>query len=173
MKIQILGKTSVKFCLDCSDLQKYGLCFDSMDYNNAHTKHIIWELLDIAKSENGFNSDGAKLHIQVYPAKKGGLEMYITKLPELCGAYPDSAKSSIYIFDDFDSALSGLRLAYRASDECRIYYGEKQWYLVCRECDAIGEYGKKAAGEFWEPYLSEHGKLIISERDVADVFRYF
>ena len=82
MKFTSLGSGFIKITLDYCDVERLGVNYKDMDYADFNTKKIILELLSFAKEEIGFDAEGKKLHVQIYPQGEGGLEMYISKFPQ-------------------------------------------------------------------------------------------
>ncbi len=156
MEFTNLGKLSIRIKLEQSDMDKYGVTYVDMDYKNARTKHIIWELLDKARESAGFDTDGKKLHIQIFPSKQGGCELYISKI----SASGDTFDGKSYRFSDLEGALKALvylkkiNLIYSA----RLYAKDDFWYITASA--ELSEYGKKLDEPLWQGVLEEHGVLI-------------
>lgn len=72
----------LKIMLTESDMDKYSLSCESLDYDNAETRHALWSILGEAKRKTGFDAASSRVLVQVYTSKCGGCEMYVTKLSE-------------------------------------------------------------------------------------------
>ena len=80
MELILISNTKLKVMLSASDMQKYELDNNSIDYDNTETRKAFWQILDEAKHKTGFDAASDKVFIQVYPSRGGGCEMYVTKL---------------------------------------------------------------------------------------------
>ena len=152
MEFTTLGRLALRIKLDKSDMEKYGVCYDDMDYSSARTNRIIWDLLDKAKDAQGFDTDGKKLHIQIFPSKQGGCELYISKLT----ASAVTKNEKCFRFGSLDEAL--LALVYLKKSglllTARLFSRGTAWYIIA---DAeLGEYGKSARIDA----VGEHARLI-------------
>lgn len=79
MELIYISETQLKIILSGEDLMSYGITADQLDYSNVSTRHLIWAILNSAKSESGFNADNSKLSITVFDSADGGCELYIKK----------------------------------------------------------------------------------------------
>lgn len=156
MEFTSLGKLSIRIKLEQSDMDEYGVSYDDMDYKNARTKHIIWEILDKAKESAGFDTDGKKLHIQIFPSKQGGCELYISKISAAC----ESVDEKLYRFDSFENALAALVYLKKINLICqaKLYTKNGFWYITA--VTELCEYGKKLDEPLWISALAEHGGFV-------------
>lgn len=156
MEFTSLGKLSIRIRLEQSDMDRYGVTYDDMDYGSARTKHIIWELLDKARQSAGFDTDGKKLHIQIFPSKQGGCELYISKI----SSAERHTEVSVYRFDSLEGLLPAL--VYLKSTDlirtARLYERHGAWY-VCTSAE-LCEYARKLTEPLFELVLAEHGRFI-------------
>ena len=93
MELILISDKKLKVMLSASDMQKYELDNDTIDYDNTETRRAFWQILDEAKHKTGFDAASEKVFIQVYPSRGGGCEMYVTKLGALSSALPEDALS--------------------------------------------------------------------------------
>ena len=84
MELIRIGDSKLKITLTSDDMTAYELDCDTMDYDNTETRKAFWNILDHAKHATGFDAAGDRVFVQLYPSKKGGCEMYITKLGMIC-----------------------------------------------------------------------------------------
>ena len=84
MELILINSSKLKIMLTGDEMKKYELDTDKIDYDTTATRKAFWSILDDARSETGFNAASDKVFIQLYPSKKGGCEMYVTKLGEPC-----------------------------------------------------------------------------------------
>lgn len=82
MELILINSSKLKIMLSGDDMKKYDLDTDSIDYDTTATRRAFWNILDDARSQTGFDAASDKLFIQLYPSKKGGCEMYVTKMGE-------------------------------------------------------------------------------------------
>ena len=84
MELIRIGDSKLKITLTSDDMTQYDLDCDTMDYDNTETRRAFWDILDHAKHITGFDAAGDRVFVQLYPSKKGGCEMYVTKLGMVC-----------------------------------------------------------------------------------------
>ncbi len=80
MELLMIDANKLKITLSEQELSSYSLTCDSIDYDNTETRRAFWSILDEAKHRTGFDAASDKIYIQVYPARDGGCEMFVTKL---------------------------------------------------------------------------------------------
>ena len=112
-------------------MMKYELTCEKLDYDNTETRKAIWNILDYAKHETGFDAAIGKIRIEVYPDKSGGCAIYITKLKnseappretmnEISEKIPaaQTKSNAVYQFEELDSLIRVCRfLAHRDYNE--------------------------------------------------------
>ena len=64
--------------LDESDMKELHI-YDEADCARGETRLAIRTLLERAKTQIGFNTEGSEIFVQLYTSKKGGCELFITK----------------------------------------------------------------------------------------------
>ena len=94
MEFILIGEDKIKVTLTEEDLEEFELSADELDYANTETKRMFWDVLSRAKAHTGFDTDGQKVLVQLYPSKDGGCEIFVTKI------------GSIYKDDGYDSTAS-------------------------------------------------------------------
>ena len=88
MDIIAVNENKLKVILTPKDLEEFSLTTEELDYSRPETRLLLKCLLIRAKNEVGFDADGSRLLVQLYPSKHGGGEIYITKIGALC-SYED------------------------------------------------------------------------------------
>ena len=78
MELILISNTKLKIMLDESDMIKYHIGSES-DCAKGSTRRAIRSLLECARDQIGFNTDGEEIFVQLYTSKKGGCELFITK----------------------------------------------------------------------------------------------
>ncbi len=84
MELILVSESKLKVMLTEEDLDDFALKAEDLDYGNTETKRMFWDILSRAKHSVGFNTDGMRVLVQLYPSRTGGCEMYITKLGGGC-----------------------------------------------------------------------------------------
>ena len=92
MELILINPGKLKIMLTGEEMKKYELDADNIDYDTTATRRAFWSILDDARSETGFDAASDKVFIQLYPSKKGGCEMYVTKLGD--AILPHGSKSA-------------------------------------------------------------------------------
>ena len=78
MEIIPINDSKLKIMLDEHDMKELNIC-DEADCANNETRHAIRTILDRAKLQLGFNTEGAEIFVQLYTSKSGGCELFVTK----------------------------------------------------------------------------------------------
>lgn len=118
MKLYRQSESEIRIRLTKEDLASYSMTVDDLDYDSAQGKRVIWELFDRARQETGFEADGEKIYIQLYPTERGGCDLFVTKL--------ESAHSRVcFNFADFDTLFTALRNGKLPSDS-ELWQDEKK-----------------------------------------------
>ena len=188
MELIMINSSKLKIMLSGDDMKKYDLDTDKIDYDTTATRRAFWSILDDAKTETGFNAASDKLFIQLYPCKKGGCEMYVTKIgePRLPSArenlqisptdahYGGHKRMEAYAFPDMESMLCVCRrlLALDYEGESHAYRDSRgQFFLLLYrytygtyayldEYSFISEYGRSENAGQIKLYISEHATCI-------------
>lgn len=80
MEIIMISDSKIKVMLSADDLKGFDLDTASLDYSNTETKRMFWDILSRAKRSIGFDTDGHRVLVQLYPSRCGGCEMFVTRL---------------------------------------------------------------------------------------------
>ena len=98
MELILISNTKLKIMLDEDEMIKYHIGREG-DTTTGSTGKAIRSLLECAREQIGFNTEGVEIFVQLYASKKGGCELFITKCPaaeETEVAY-DETKASLLI----------------------------------------------------------------------------
>ncbi len=98
MELIRIDEGKLKIILTHEDLAEFEMDESELDYANTETKRMFWELLRRAKHTTGFDTDGHRVLVQLYPSREGGCELFVTKigiLPYDCHCIPEDE-------EDFD-----------------------------------------------------------------------
>ena len=175
MEFLLIGESKIKIVLNEEETEKYGLDKSAPDVSGAGARRSFWRILDMAKSEVGFDPAGDKVLIQLYPIKGGGCEIFVTKLgilPEASARMVSkssrvamlSKKKSLYAFTELDDLIRAAKAVRAVSGEVLpesdVFSADDRYYL------SIEEYGK--GGEPTEfPCILEFGSVLA-----ADILTY-
>lgn len=78
MELILISNTKLKIMLNEDDMRQYKIGNEA-DCAEADTRRAIRSLLERAKEQVGFNTDGEEIFVQLYTSKKGGCELFVTK----------------------------------------------------------------------------------------------
>ena len=78
MELIPINESKLKIMLDESDMREYNIG-DEADCANSETRLAIRHILDRAKDQIGFNTEGSEIFVQLYTSKRGGCELFVTK----------------------------------------------------------------------------------------------
>lgn len=78
MEIIPINDSKLKIMLDECDMKELHIC-DDADCARGETRLAIRTLLERAKTEIGFNTEGSEIFVQLYTSKSGGCELFVTK----------------------------------------------------------------------------------------------
>lgn len=180
MDVLKISETKVKIMLSRTDVKKFKLDIEKVDYNDSKTRSKIWEILDHVKKHHGWNSEDNKLLIQFYASRDGGAELFVTKLDGISQKNERiltksrevtllDSKRTIYSFKSFDDLLRASRIikdskSIRASE---LFYDESEGYFLeitergtCDKAQILElaillEFSHKVPKELF-PYITEH-----------------
>ena len=176
MEFLIISSNKLKIMIDKSEMIKFGLDNEELDYSHPEVRSSFWNILDIAAKECGFQCKGEKILIQFYPSKSGA-EIFITKLGILSKSAERSLSASsrvamlsskvrIYKFDDDSSISFALRITQNMLPEAiKVFSGDDgEYYLIYEErlessVPIMAEFGTEIPKEL-EGYISERANLI-------------
>lgn len=178
LELNLIREDKLKVLLTPFDMMKYELTCETLDYDNTETRKAIWNILDYAKHETGFDAAIGKIRIEVYPEKSGGCAIYITKLKKSELPSSDSMTETtgpsgiaqescaVYQFEDSESLLRVCRfLMHRGYDaesaaffETSAKTGVSHYFLKIMEKGAYP--GKKTKYLKENLFIAEFGKKL-------------
>ena len=80
MEMILISQNKLKIMISKADLEGFDINVDMLDYNNTETKRMLWDILATAKRSVGFNPDGHRVFVQLFPSKSGDCELFVTKI---------------------------------------------------------------------------------------------
>ena len=78
MELIPINNFKLKIMLDESDMKELNIC-DVADCADNDTRHAIRNILELAKNQIGFNTEGSEIFVQLYTSRSGGCELFVTK----------------------------------------------------------------------------------------------
>ena len=201
MELRLVNENKLKITLTNEDMALLDITYEEMDYpDDIGTRRVLWEILDEAKRQTGFDAGSGKekLYIKVHPDKGGGCFMYITKgdEPQVYHksdphTYEKKFKSKLYtgvkkkrvlyMFHNSENLLEACNQLNLTgySGKSDIFADESRYYLYIEDnrepwLDLISEYGVLINNPYFGFYLDEHTKKIMSSDAVkmfSEVFK--
>lgn len=189
-----ISRNKLKIMLTAEDAARYALPCEQTDFADVITRQAFREILTDVRRETGFDATEDKLYIQMYPGKKGGCELFVTKMglllsdsePNAPGNVEKKQKNAagrrytgVFSFSGSAQMVAVCRRLFACG-----YAGESEawrdergrfWllltdasdpYIAAREYGFIREYGNAANAENARLYLPEHGRTICAARAV-------
>ncbi len=178
MEFLLVGESKLKIIMSAEEMKKYKL--DSgADSGTASQRRAFWRVLDMAKSEVGFDPAGDKVLIQFYPTKPDGCEVFVTKLGILSGSSARlvsksdkismlARRKSFYAFESLGDLIRAARALKKSADtipESDVYLGMRDIYFLSldeytkggepAEFPCVLEFGKTVTADF-SVYIAEH-----------------
>lgn len=94
MELILISNTKLKIMLSEEDMTQYNIGGET-DCSEPTTRRAIRSLLECARDQIGFNTDGEEIFVQLYTSKRGGCELFVTKCkveePEIKKSLPETA----------------------------------------------------------------------------------
>ena len=165
MEFILINENKIKVMLSASDLEDFEIEAKDLDYANTDTKRLFWDVLSRAKHSTGFDTDGQRVLVQLYPSRHGGCEMFVTKIGLL------GTTNSCTENEGTKEPIISEKITVKAKGEknkltkkALLAYGFEKLELlisVCRNLCELGYNGESSA------YLGENEKfyLFITEPD--------
>jgi negative regulator of genetic competence, sporulation and motility len=163
MEMILISKSRLKVMLTREDMEDYDICPDMTDTSDPISRKIFWGILNEAKEKTGFDSEGHRIFVQMYPSRHGGCEMFVTRMSE-AASEDNKARSDIgviYVFDSMDSMLMSCRYLLNVdyTGESTAYadrYSKKVFLSLDREVEPLCEFGGKRCRISVMYYIAEH-----------------
>lgn len=163
MEIILISECKLKVALCEDDLRNFDIKADELDYSNTETKRMLWDILSRAKHKTGFDTDGQRVLVQLYPSKDGGCEMFVTKIGLLDDSYEDKKDMNGY-----EKLASQIKKNKKTASQKRVqsafsFDNIEELLRLCRRLNTIGYIGDSSA------YRGDNGKhyLFLSDIEAA------
>lgn len=82
MELILISDSKLKIMLDESDMKKYKIGNEAT--SGGHTGRAIRSILERARDQIGFNTEGVEIFVQLYTSAHGGCELFVTKCLDSC-----------------------------------------------------------------------------------------
>ena len=161
MEFIVIDEDKLKMMLTKSDLEDFELFAEELDYERTETKRMLWDLLARAKRRTGFDTDGERVLVQVYPSRDGGCEIFVTKL----GVHPDGEDDAPYgetYSEEQTKETQGKKWERKEKTACAyVFLCIDTLLRACRRLDTLSYGGKSSA------YIAESGECYLFLEDVS------
>jgi len=193
MEIKLVNENKLKIILTTEDMEALDITCEEMDSDDTGTRRILWDLLDKAKHQTGFDAASDKIFVKAYPDKTGGCLMYVTKgdvnaPSQTTHTYEKKYKSKLYTaakkkrlifyFDNSETLLMACRqlntFGYGGKSDIFSDNSGGGYYLYIEDnkeqvLERISEYGTPINNPFFGFSLFEHTVRIL-EDDAVKIF---
>ncbi len=158
MELIRIDEEKLKIILSHEDLAEFEIDESELDYANTETKRMFWELLRRAKLSTGFDTDGHRVLVQLYPSREGGCELFVTRLGFLC----QHCDFENYEEDDDVNLTKLSRRSLYGENPCAFGFDTLEPLLcVCRQLRLRG-YDEKS-----DVYRAENGRYYLFLEDLS------
>ncbi len=163
MEIMVINESKLKVTLCEEDLKRFEIRASELDYSNTETKRMFWDILNRAKHETGFDTDGRRVLVQLYPSKDGGCEMFVTKMGSISSTAADDEDDIFTKRDERKNRLQKNKNSVSLKPVYSVYAFERnEWLIkVCRRLMDIGYIGESSA------YSCDDGKCYLFLSDIS------
>jgi len=185
LKFLLIGETKLKVSLSRAEGEKYKIRAQDTEYAGNEVRKSLREILEKAKEKCGFDVDGEKVLIQIYPGEDGALELFATKLGLLTererravscadNLTTYSGARVIYRFDSKEDLCSAARAVSLDNADCEVYKKETGEYYISvtehsingfSDYEILSEFGKKVP-LLTEVLLGEWATLVCKGKDL-------
>lgn len=155
MEFIIISDNKMKIMLTQKDLDKYSIDGENFSICNDTQRHAFRHMLNDACRKSGFEGNASRLMVQMYPCKRGGCEIFVTKLDG----------TDRYAEQDQEKRGSAERSLFGDISQCGIFcYSFSEFShlnTVCRQLRQSSFLGKSSI------YADKSGSyyLILEPRD--------
>ena len=174
MELIRISLDKIKISLTKAELDAYDLTVASLDYGQSRTKAAFRELFIEARERTGFETDGEKVFVQIFRAKNGGCEIFISKIEKDEKSEKKSVAEMFY-FEELETLILACKRLIEIGfcKKSDVYSESERLYLVlyspCEiESACVLEYAEKSALPIKE-YINEH-LTPIRQNDAAALF---
>ena len=160
MELIVINETQIKLTLTPDDLERYPPTAEE----GALFRAILHDATRIGTAEkgalpSGFTDRGGRLFVQMYPSRRGGCELFVTRLPLSCASpegFSGGRRADEAARGGSQRAASASGLSHPGSYARRAVYLFGEFGLLLRCCSALS---RTADGE------SLSGSAAFADRD--------
>ncbi|MCD8315666.1 MAG: adaptor protein MecA [Firmicutes bacterium] len=179
-----ISESKIKVMLSREDMMKYRISRASADGSDPSLRAAIRSILRDAGRAGGFDPDSGQLYIQLYPDKRGGCELFVTRTDDAEGrgkaapkahiARTCAARAEIFSFPSLDGLISFAdRISSSFCGESAAYTDGKAYFLTLAGgdlselfallCALADEYGGALEGFGKDLYIAEYCRRITPD----------
>lgn len=185
MEFLTVGGIKLKVVLDSRECEKYNIKSIEAGEPSPTVRASLHEILLAADDECGFNVEGERLLIQIYPLQNGGAELFVTKLSAIpererrsvteSGIMTYTERSAYFRFPSELELLGAARA--RKNRVSRVYKAiDGEYYLAISEniiagisdCEILSEFGERIH-KLPLGLNGEYGSLILSDKPLSEL----
>lgn len=189
MELILISENKLKVMLSSAEMEEYELSVSTFDAEKDRLRDSVKKVMSKIKDTVGFDATEEHAYIQLYPCRKGGCELYITKCCD--EIYPADheklsqcelnvtdtciARDTMYSFDNLEALLSLCRALSIDADkrEADLYMSDDGIYMLklyCklteRERQLWEEFGQRETPEPFLLYMTEHWRRLCSKNAI-------
>ena len=177
MEMIMISPSQLKVMMDANDMMEYDLDGAAAHCTPFARREALRRILEKARENTGFDSEGARVTVRMFPSRDGGCEMFVALLGGrfACADVPRGAVKvtardgmTVYAFSSLHDLLCACRRLSEARCRGESYaYREreaKKWYLALEQssplvCEMGGVMIRRGA----IAYINEYCSLICAD----------
>lgn len=176
MELILISNSKLKIMLSAEDMKRYDIECEG----EVALRRGFKPVLEMARRDCGFDPDGGRLLVQVFPSRGGGCEMFVTRVGLGAGGKGAASSPTICLLRGASVLASACRiLSVRGYGKGSSAYslGDGLFALILPEFDPnkalplgaaiLEELGERCASDMSTEYIAEHGMPICTENAVT------
>lgn len=194
MKVEKIAANKVRIFISYEDLEARGIQRDEMWQNGKKIQELLWDLMEVAYTEVGFEVAGP-IAVETFTMPTEGVVVIVTQVPSLPthGSLQDLTEGRetardlfgafVFAFPDFEDVIRAAQALSCYDGLLSSLYEYKGEYLLFFEEDSIDENAYDAVWAVLHEYgelasvtravLDEYGKLIADRYALQVITRHF
>lgn len=176
MELIRISCDKIKISLSKAELDEYDLTVDEIDGSAPKTKRAFRELFVSARDQTGFDAEGQKVFVQIFRARGGGCEIFVSKVIKKSDSEPKNDEA--YRFSDLSALTCACKSLINIEARCEsdAYAGENGYVLCLHKPNEIEkavalEWGNVTEAPMTE-YIGERYR-VIRLRDAVQTLSVF
>lgn len=177
MKVEKIAANKVRIFISYEDLEARGIQRDEMWQNGKKIQELLWDLMEVAYTEVGFEVAGP-IAVETFTMPSEGVVVIVTQVPSLPthGSLQDLAEGRdashdlfgafVFSFRDFEDVILAAKTLAPYDGLLGSLYKYRGEYILLFEEDSIEEGDYDAV---WS-ILHEYGELSTVTRAVLDEY---